>query len=59
MITTSTYLVVCLVAVSLFTIVAIGELGNKGGEPEPSEDSEAPDSDGGKIVVRSHLRSRR
>ena len=41
MITTTTYLIVCLVAVSLFTIVAIGELGNGSEEPEPSEDSEA------------------
>ncbi len=36
MITTSTYLVVCLVAVSLFTIIAIGE--NRADESEASED---------------------
>ena len=50
MITTTTYLIVCLVAVSLFTIVAIGELGNGSEEPEPSEDSEA--EEGWKPKVR-------
>ena len=36
MITTSTYLVVCLVAVSLFTIIAIGEC--RAESEEQSED---------------------
>ena len=52
MITTTTYLIVCLVAVSLFTIVAIGELGNGSEEPEPSEESEAEAEEGWKPKVR-------
>ena len=38
MITTTTYLMVCLVAMSLFTIIALGELGNRGEDSEASED---------------------
>ena len=52
MITTTTYLIVCLVAVSLFTIVAIVELGNGSEEPEPSEESEAEAEEGWKPKVR-------
>ena len=62
MITTTAYLVFCLVAVSLFTIVAIGECRSESEGADAnggSDDSEDADSDGGKIVVRSHLRSRR
>jgi hypothetical protein len=52
MITTSTYLVFCLVAVSLYCIVAIGELGNRSEEPEPSEESEDEAEEGWKPKVR-------